>query len=146
APRSVRRAAWGHGVRPRPAPIPARVPPVLYPGCIGSASRARLPSDPQPPILPGMRQDHSSDLVAIVRRVRHDANNPLTAALGNVQLALGEETLEEAEVRRTLRVVETELLKLAEILRGLDAVREAGLQPTAPAPSRSAENRRDAPP
>ena len=30
------------------------------------------------------------DFVALVRRVRHDANNPLTAALGHVQLLLDE--------------------------------------------------------
>lgn len=83
-----------------------------------------------------MHQDqHASDLVALVRRVRHDANNPLTAALGNVQLALDEPTLEEAEVRRMLRVVEAELLRLAEILRRLDAVKDAAHQPSSLPPS-----------
>jgi len=83
-----------------------------------------------------MQQDQLHDIVSLVRRVRHDANNPLTAALGNVQLALSEPELDEAEIRRTLRVVEAELLKLAAILRRLDAVRPGGAPaPTPPSPT-----------
>ena len=82
-----------------------------------------------------MPQDRFHELVALVRQVRHDANNPLTAALGNVQLALDEPAFEEAQIRGTLRVVEAELLKLAEILRRLDTVRAAGSpSPAAPSP------------
>lgn len=81
-----------------------------------------------------MEQDRFLDVVSLVRQVRHDANNPLTAALGNVQLALDEPVLDDAEIRRTLRVVEAELLKLAEILRRLDAVRAAGSPSAAPPP------------
>jgi len=81
-----------------------------------------------------MEQDRFLDVVSLVRQVRHDANNPLTAALGNVQLALDEPVLDDAEIRRTLRVVEAELLKLAEILRRLDAVRATGSPSAAPPP------------
>ncbi|MFO7260356.1 MAG: histidine kinase dimerization/phospho-acceptor domain-containing protein [bacterium] len=82
-----------------------------------------------------MEQDRLREIVSLVRQVRHDANNPLTAALGNVQLALGEPVLDDAEIRRTLRTVEAELLKLAEILRRLDAVKAfAAPAPTPPAP------------
>jgi len=80
-----------------------------------------------------MQQDRTAELLALLREVRHDANNPLTAALGNVQLALGEAVLPEAEVRRTLHVVEAELLKLAAILRRLDAARQA--DPATPPPA-----------
>ena len=80
-----------------------------------------------------MEQDRSLDIVSLVRQVRHDANSPLTAALGNVQLALDEPVLEEAEIRSTLRVVEAELL--AGILRRLDAIRATGSpSPAGPPP------------
>ncbi len=92
-----------------------------------------------------MEQDRSLDIVSLVRQVRHDANSPLTAALGNVQLALDEPVLEEAEIRSTLRVVEAELLKLAGILRRLDAIRATG-SPSPAGPPPPARNRRAAPP
>jgi signal transduction histidine kinase len=56
--------------------------------------------------------------------VRHDANNPLTAALGHVQLLLEDPAVQDAEVRESLTVVETELRRLAEIIRRLNEVRE----------------------
>jgi signal transduction histidine kinase len=66
--------------------------------------------------------DRIREIVAIVKRVRHDAASPLTAALGNVQLLL--EDAPEGDVRDTLRVVEGELRRLAELLRQLSEVRE----------------------
>jgi signal transduction histidine kinase len=41
------------------------------------------------------------EFVAIARRVRHDANNPLTAALGNVQLLLEEPAARDPDVRES---------------------------------------------
>lgn len=67
-----------------------------------------------------------SDLEAIVdlvRRVRHDANNPLTAALGHVQLLLDDPAVIDEEVRESLRVVESELRRLTQVLRRLNEVK-----------------------
>lgn len=61
-----------------------------------------------------------NEVVAFVRRVRHDANSPLTAALGNVQLLL--EEVEEPETVETLRVVESELRRLNQILKQLSEI------------------------
>jgi signal transduction histidine kinase len=63
------------------------------------------------------------ELVSLVRRVRHDASNPLTAALGNVQLLLEDPAVQDPEVREGLTVVEGELRRLVEILRRLNDVR-----------------------
>ncbi|HEX7120229.1 MAG TPA: histidine kinase dimerization/phospho-acceptor domain-containing protein [Longimicrobiales bacterium] len=60
----------------------------------------------------------------LVRAVRHDANNPLTAALGHVQLLLDDPAITDPEVRETLGVVESELHRLADVLRRLSAFRE----------------------
>ena len=61
-------------------------------------------------------------MVELVRRVRHDANNPITAALGHVQLLLDDPTVTDGEVRESLNVVESELRRLIEILRRLNEV------------------------
>ena len=66
-------------------------------------------------------------VTALVRRVRHDAASPLTAALGNVQLLLEDPQVSEGEVRDTLLIVERELRRLADFLRELNHVREDGL-------------------
>ena len=63
------------------------------------------------------------EFVDIVRRVRHDANNPLTAALGHVQLLLDDPAITDEEVRESLRIVETELRRLADIIRKLNDIR-----------------------
>lgn len=63
------------------------------------------------------------EIVALVRRVRHDANNPITAALGHVQLLLQDPAVTDPEVRESLTVVESELRRLTEILRELNEVR-----------------------
>lgn len=57
-----------------------------------------------------------------VRQVRHDANNPLTAALGHVQLLLENTEVPQDELRASLRIVEGELLRLVEILRRLKGI------------------------
>jgi signal transduction histidine kinase len=68
-------------------------------------------------------EDRLNEIVDLVRRVRHDANNPLTAALGHVQLLLEEPTALDPEVGESLVVVESELRRLIEIMRGLNEVR-----------------------
>ncbi len=70
-----------------------------------------------------MSTDKLQALVDLVRRVRHDANNPITAALGNVQLLLNDPTVTDASVRESLQVVESELRRLIEIMRELNQVR-----------------------
>jgi signal transduction histidine kinase len=64
------------------------------------------------------------EVVATVRRIRHDANNPLTAALGHVQLLLTDPVVEDPEVLESLRVVESELRRLIDILRQLNQIGE----------------------
>jgi signal transduction histidine kinase len=71
-----------------------------------------------------MDMQRYGQVVQLVRTVRHDANNPLTAALGHVQLLLEDPAVQDAEVRESLTVVETELRRLAEIIRRLNEVRE----------------------
>jgi signal transduction histidine kinase len=68
--------------------------------------------------------DRIREIIAVVKRVRHDAASPLTAALGNVQLLLEDPEVPEGEVRDTLRVVEGELRRLADLLRQLSDIRE----------------------
>lgn len=63
------------------------------------------------------------ELVDRIRRIRHDANSPITAALGHVQLLLEEPVAEDPEVRDSLRVVEGELKRLMGILGELREIR-----------------------
>ena len=70
--------------------------------------------------------DRYQELVERVRRVRHDANNPLTAALGNVQLLIEDDACRDAESMELLRIVESELRRLASILRQLNDIRSDG--------------------
>jgi signal transduction histidine kinase len=64
-----------------------------------------------------------TEIVELVRRVRHDANNPITAALGHVQLLLDDPAVRDPEVRDSLRIVESELRRLIDIMRKLNEVR-----------------------
>jgi signal transduction histidine kinase len=68
-------------------------------------------------------EERLSEFVTLVRRVRHDANNPITAALGHVQLLLDEPAAQDPEVLESLRIVESELRRLIGILRELGEVR-----------------------
>lgn len=63
------------------------------------------------------------EIVELVRRVRHDVNSPLTAALGNVQLLLENPGAHGPEVEEGLRIVERELLRMMDILDELKHVR-----------------------
>ena len=67
--------------------------------------------------------DQLKDIVELVRRVRHDANNPLTAALGHVQLLLDDPAITDPEAQESLRVIEAELRRITDILRQLNAVK-----------------------
>jgi hypothetical protein len=64
------------------------------------------------------------ELVTTVRKIRHDAISPITAALGHVQLLLEEPAAQAAEVQESLKLVEGEMQRLVEILARL-----AELQP-----------------
>lgn len=68
------------------------------------------------------RNERNAEIVQLVRRISHDANNPLTAALGHVQLLLEDPAVGDPGVRESLEVVESELRRLVDILRGLHAV------------------------
>lgn len=68
-------------------------------------------------------EERLNDIVTLVRRVRHDANNPITAALGHVQLLLEEPAAQDPEIRESLVVVESELRRLIDIMRQLNEVR-----------------------
>lgn len=70
-----------------------------------------------------MTSERFEEFVALVRRVRHDANNPITAALGHVQLLLEDPAVPEGEIRESLVVIESELRRLIEILRRLNEIR-----------------------
>jgi signal transduction histidine kinase len=65
----------------------------------------------------------AESIVALVRRIRHDANNPLTAALGNVQLLLDDPAVTDPEVRESLTVIESELRRLTQILGQLSEIK-----------------------
>jgi signal transduction histidine kinase len=70
-----------------------------------------------------MSDERINEIVQMVRRVRHDANNPLTAALGHVQLLLDDPAVTDPEVIDSLKVVESELRRLTDILRQLNEIK-----------------------
>jgi signal transduction histidine kinase len=69
-----------------------------------------------------MSDERFNQFLQLIRRVRHDANNPLTAALGHVQLLLDDPAVSDPEVIDSLKVVEGELHRLTEILRQLNEI------------------------
>ncbi len=69
-----------------------------------------------------MEEQQYREVVDLVRRVRHDANNPITAALGHVQLLLEDPSVPGGDTRESLRVIESELKRLIDILRRLQKV------------------------
>jgi signal transduction histidine kinase len=73
--------------------------------------------------MSGMSQDQIAEIVQLIRRVRHDANNPLTAALGHVQLLLDDAAVTDPEVIESLKIVESELRRLTDILRQLNQIK-----------------------
>lgn len=71
-----------------------------------------------------MTDDRLTRILELVRTVRHDANNPLTAALGHVQLLLADPATHDTETLESLRVVESELRRLIGIIQRLTVVRD----------------------
>lgn len=63
------------------------------------------------------------EMIELVRRTRHDANSPITAALGHTQLLLDEPAAQDPEVQESLKLVESELKRLIDILGALKDVR-----------------------
>jgi len=59
----------------------------------------------------------------LVREVRHDLNSPLAAALGNVQMLLEDPAVTDGDVRESLQDVESDLRRLAELIRRLAEIR-----------------------
>ena len=76
----------------------------------------------------GMNQEPLKSAIERLRRIRHDANSPLTVALGHIQLLIDEPVGIPTEAHESMIVVESELRRLIEILRGLDAVRDSIVQ------------------
>jgi signal transduction histidine kinase len=70
-----------------------------------------------------MNNDRLAEIVALVRRIRHDANNPITAALGHVQLLIEDDSIQDPAARSSLQVVDSELRRLVDIMRGLNDIR-----------------------
>ena len=70
-----------------------------------------------------MDEDRYNEMVDRVRKIRHDANSPITAALGHVQLLLEEPAAQDPDVQDSLRVVEGEIKRLIDILARLKELR-----------------------
>ncbi len=70
-----------------------------------------------------MDEQRYREAVELIRRVRHDANNPITAALGHVQLLLEDPSVPRGDARDSLLVIESELKRLIDILRRLQQIR-----------------------
>jgi signal transduction histidine kinase len=64
-------------------------------------------------------------LVAELARIRHDVNNPLTAALAEVQLLLMDQP-GDSEEAESLRVVEAQLKRIRDLVAKLSAYRVSG--------------------
>ena len=71
-----------------------------------------------------MDEQRYRSFLELIRKVRHDANNPITAALGHVQLLLDDPAVTNDDVRESLRIIEGELRRLTEIIRRLNEVRD----------------------
>ena len=82
--------------------------------------------DAEPAHILARMSERLTEIVELVRRVRHDANNPITAALGHVQLLLDDPAVQDPEVRESLAVIESELRRLIDILRQLGEVKVVG--------------------
>ncbi len=70
-----------------------------------------------------MSEERIKEIVEHIRRVRHDANNPITAALGHVQLLLDDPAVTDPDVKESLQIVESELRRLTDILKRLGEIK-----------------------
>ena len=68
--------------------------------------------------------DKLREIFDLVREVRHDLNGPLTSALGNVQLLLEDPALTDPEIHESLRDIESDLRRLATMIRRLADVKD----------------------
>ncbi|HUF11647.1 MAG TPA: histidine kinase dimerization/phospho-acceptor domain-containing protein [Longimicrobiales bacterium] len=66
--------------------------------------------------------DRLREILELVREVRHDMNGPLTSVLGNVQLLLEDPAVTDADTRETLRDIQTDVRRLAGMIRRLSEV------------------------
>jgi signal transduction histidine kinase len=66
----------------------------------------------------GAAEERIDALMLSIRRIRHEINNPLTGALGNINLLLRREDLDE-KTRRRLTTAEQEMKKISEIVTRL---------------------------
>jgi signal transduction histidine kinase len=108
----------------------------LEPGEVGAELRL-LPLSPGTSVtmesLQGRLQEEDSRasllslrlLVAELARIRHDVNNPLTAALAEVQLLLMDQP-GASEETESLRVVEAQLKRIRDLVAKLSAYRVSG--------------------
>ncbi len=71
-----------------------------------------------------MDETSCREMVELVRKTRHDVASPITAALGHVQLLMEEPAAQDAEVQESLKLVESEIRRLIDILGRLKDVRE----------------------
>jgi signal transduction histidine kinase len=78
-----------------------------------------------------MDREQLNSLVSTVRRIRHDANNPLTVALGHIELLIDEPERLDGDAIDSLTVVASELRRLIEILRRLEQVRDTLMEAAA---------------
>lgn len=70
-----------------------------------------------------MDEERCREMVRLVRKIRHDANSPITAALGHTQLLLDEPLASDPDVKDSLKLVESELKRLIDILSRLGDIR-----------------------
>jgi signal transduction histidine kinase len=66
----------------------------------------------------GAAEERIESLMLSIRRIRHEINNPLTGALGNINLLLRRDDLDE-KTRRRLTTAEQEMKKISEIVSRL---------------------------
>lgn len=71
-----------------------------------------------------MEREQLKSVVDVVRRIRHDANGPITVVIGHTQLLIDEEGRLDQDARESLEVVVSEMRRLMGILGGLEQVRD----------------------
>jgi nitrogen-specific signal transduction histidine kinase len=69
-------------------------------------------------LMVGEADERIEALMLSIRRIRHEINNPLTGALGNINLLLRRDDLDE-KTRRRLTTAEQEMKKISEIVARL---------------------------
>lgn len=88
------------------------------------------PTGEQPNARVAEYEARLAEVIALVARVRHQINNPLTGVLGHAQLLLREDLSDKVK-QRVLKIEEL-ALRLAEIVVELRAVQGPERPPAAP--------------